>query len=407
MKRRFIVHPPLFVFALIVASLIFAGSYARTAAQGPQDSSQRTGGAQTGGQGGGAQQSGQQGGQGTRPGTQGAPAAHQNQPPATQAGQQGAQGQAGQTPSRPTTTQQRGNNPPAGGGGGRTGAGQSGEDPSPADDPNAGREAGGTNTRTNGGTTNTNRITHDEDAPEGWGAWILSKLLWILGGLLVLAALAFLAYGIKLFIDGNRRRMDGHFAGIKKRQEEQARLTKEALAGLSKEMNGRIAELQAELRDLRRSVQEDNRVIIDNVRRAGSSAAPAASYAGGYGGGYAPSAARVDEPTFPVQAEEFLSRAKRNGVVVKPDFQNGMLVQDSDNDGEFLLVRDQSVPDGLLYVVPRVGYFQTKQDFYNYYDKYYDCQRPSAGTVWIVAPAVVEKVGGGWRLSEKGELEVK
>jgi hypothetical protein len=54
-----------------------------------------------------------------------------------------------------------------------------------------------------------------------------------------------------------------------------------------------------------------------------------------------------------------------------------------------------------------VTQFQTKQEFHSYYERYYECQRPSAGDVWIIDPAVVSTVPGGWELREKGVLEVR
>ena len=67
---------------------------------------------------------------------------------------------------------------------------------------------------------------------------------------------------------------------------------------------------------------------------------------------------------------------------------------------------DSDGRDGLL-MVPRVGQFQTRQDFHTYFGKYYDCQYPTAGDVWIVSPAIVSTVPGGWQLREKGVLEVR
>jgi hypothetical protein len=95
--------------------------------------------------------------------------------------------------------------------------------------------------------------------------------------------------------------------------------------------------------------------------------------------------------------------------VVKPDFQNGILVNDPEGDGELVLIRDPRVRDDTqpLFVIPRATQFHTKQDFYTYYQKYYDCVRPTGGDVWIIGPAVVEKVTGGWQLREKGMLEVR
>jgi hypothetical protein len=99
----------------------------------------------------------------------------------------------------------------------------------------------------------------------------------------------------------------------------------------------------------------------------------------------------------------------RYANVVRPDFQNGLLVSAPDGKGELMLIRDSRTPDDTqpLFVVPRATQFQTKQDFYTYYEKYYDCVRPSAGDVWIIDPAVVEKVSGGWQLREKGVLEIR
>jgi hypothetical protein len=48
-----------------------------------------------------------------------------------------------------------------------------------------------------------------------------------------------------------------------------------------------------------------------------------------------------------------------------------------------------------------------RQEYYNFYEKYYDCANPESGALWIHDPAVVEKVAGGWQLREKGRLEVR
>jgi hypothetical protein len=231
----------------------------------------------------------------------------------------------------------------------------------------------------------------------------ISTVLIVFSSLLILVALVFI---LRQLINSSRANTEAHFAGIKKRQDEYARQTREALTALNTSVNNRISELQSDIRELRRSVQDDNRAILDGVRRTGASSS---TYAGYSSSGYAAQSPRFEkeEPAFPVAAEEFLNKNRRDAVVVKPDFQNGVLVQDADGNGELVLVRDYGAPDELLYVVPRISYFQTKQDFYNYYDRYYECARPSAGTVWIVQPAVVDRDGGGWSLREKGELEVR
>ena len=115
------------------------------------------------------------------------------------------------------------------------------------------------------------------------------------------------------------------------------------------------------------------------------------------------------EPTFPISTGDYLNKMQRSSNIVRPDFQNDILVNDPDGTGELVLIRDVTIPDDLqpLFIVPRFTQFQTKQDFYTYYQKYYDCDRPSAGDVWIIDPAVVSKVSGGWQLREKGVLEIR
>ena len=115
------------------------------------------------------------------------------------------------------------------------------------------------------------------------------------------------------------------------------------------------------------------------------------------------------EAVFPISIGDYLNKMQRSSNIVRPDFQNDILVSDPGGTGELILIRDTAIPDDLqpLFVVPRATQFQTKQDFYTYYQKYYECDRPSAGDVWIIDPAVVSRVSGGWQLREKGVLEVR
>jgi len=112
---------------------------------------------------------------------------------------------------------------------------------------------------------------------------------------------------------------------------------------------------------------------------------------------------------FPISIGDYLSKMQRSSNIVRPDFQNDILVSDPGGTGELVLIRDAAISDELqpLFVVPRVTQFQTKQDFYTYYQKYYECARPAAGDIWIIDPAVVSRVSGGWQLREKGVLEVR
>jgi formylglycine-generating enzyme required for sulfatase activity len=114
-----------------------------------------------------------------------------------------------------------------------------------------------------------------------------------------------------------------------------------------------------------------------------------------------------EDPSFPILAADLLDRSGGGAQAVKPDILKGILVKDPDKAGALTLMHDWSVPGGILYVVPRMTRFMTRQDFYNLYEKFYDCARPGAGEVWVVRPAFVSRVGGGWTLRERGVLEVR
>lgn len=110
---------------------------------------------------------------------------------------------------------------------------------------------------------------------------------------------------------------------------------------------------------------------------------------------------------FPARAAAVLSGAGKGAQIVRADYLRDILVKDPDGRGEFSLIHDWGVPGGVLYLIPRVTRFQTRQEYYTYYDRFYECERPSAGEVWVVCPAIVGRVGGGWSLLEKGVLEVR
>jgi hypothetical protein len=170
-----------------------------------------------------------------------------------------------------------------------------------------------------------------------------------------------------------------------------------ALASTQTDTNNKLGEVDNEVRSLARLVR-------DSLARR-SDRNP--SYGGSNYQSYSEDASPKDEPEFPVSAVDYLGKMNRFANVVRPDFQNGILVNAPDGDGELVLIRDSRDETQPLFVVPRATQFHTKQDFYTYYQKYYDCVRPSAGDVWIIGPAVVEKVTGGWQLREKGMLEIR
>ncbi|HEX5702262.1 MAG TPA: hypothetical protein VFX97_03485 [Pyrinomonadaceae bacterium] len=237
---------------------------------------------------------------------------------------------------------------------------------------------------------------------EGGG---LLSLIWpIAGGIAAAGLIALAVFGALRLRKGYWAKFDdhvnelvkAHVTGVKRRHDE---LNKQFSAALNEQQktSGRLESIEGELQALGRRIRQ--------------------SPDGGYGGGtvrqafddYSRLTPQPIEPEFPASVNEYLDKKRRNSTVVKPDFQNGILVNDIDGKGELVLIRDASVADDAqpLFVVPRVAQFQTKQEFHSYYERYYECQRPSAGDVWIIDPAIVSTVPGGWQLREKGVLEVR
>ena len=171
-----------------------------------------------------------------------------------------------------------------------------------------------------------------------------------------------------------------------------------SLSAAQKDLSRELVEVHTEVRSLARLVRDSSSDGNDHRRRMPVNYQPQWE-----------DTSIKDEPEFPVSVGDYLGKMNRYANVVKPDFQNGILVNDPEGKGELILIRDSRLGDEAqgLFVVPCATQFQTKQDFYTYYEKYYDCARPSAGDVWILGPAIVEKVTGGWRLREKGMLEIR
>lgn len=239
------------------------------------------------------------------------------------------------------------------------------------------------------------------ETERGFLDWLIPALAVLLGVLVLVA----LVMGVLHLRKQSKRNFENQLAKVagvqvsasKEGHKELAeRLT--SLAATQKEISNGLLDLHTEVRSLARLVRES--LPDRNDRRT---AWPAINYP-----------AQIEdsikeEPEFPVSADDYLGKMDRFANVVRPDFQNGILVNDPEGTGELMLIRDGRLPDDgqPLFVVPRATQFQTKQDFYTHYAKYYDCVRPTAGSVWILGPAVVEKVTGGWRLREKGMLEIR
>ena len=246
-----------------------------------------------------------------------------------------------------------------------------------------------------------NKLKKDATGDQGWWGTIV-RALEITGGLLALVLLA----GAVVYLwkrSWNRleinvaRIVKAHLAADRNGQPDYTSKFS-SLSTTQAEMNTRLTELDAEVRSLSRFVRESLIRRPDrNPSYDGSNHQPSVDVS------------LKDEPEFPVSAVDYLGKMNRFATVVRPDFQNGILVNDPDGTGELVLIRDSRLSDATqpLFVVPSLTQFHTKQDFYTYYQKYYECVRPSAGDVWILGPAVVEKVTGGWQLREKGMLEIR
>lgn len=253
--------------------------------------------------------------------------------------------------------------------------------------------------------SNDNNSANQNDTREAASSW--TDLIWpIAGGVAGLGLIVLAVFGMLRWRSGFWMKFDGHVndivaahvGGVKKRHDEMAKHST-TVGEEQRKTSGRLESIEGEIQALGRRLRQG---ALDGSGYQGSSVRQAFDE-------YAKQPVQPVEPEFPASADEYLNKMKRNSLVVKPDFQNGILVNDIDGKGELVLIRDSSIPDELqpLFVVPRVTQFQTKQEFHAYYERYYDCQRPSAGDVWIIDPAIVSTVPGGWQLREKGVLEVR
>jgi hypothetical protein len=220
-------------------------------------------------------------------------------------------------------------------------------------------------------------------------------------GLIVLSAFGLLLH-LAIGLRSLRRQTNEHinavlpqaFGLIRKNQDALAKQI-EVATNVGKDTQQGLTDVYAEIRQMSRVLQQTT--LVNN-----RTAAPSPTFS-------TPAAPTNSLPVFPIAADQLLREMHRKSLVVKRDFQNDMLVSDPEGKGELVLLRDPEIREELqrLLVVPSVTLFQMRQDYHNFYEKYYDCARPESGDIWIIDPAVVEKVSGGWQLREKGKLEVR
>lgn len=112
------------------------------------------------------------------------------------------------------------------------------------------------------------------------------------------------------------------------------------------------------------------------------------------------------EPSFPALVSDYLNRIKGNRKKgLEADFRTNTLVPTTDGSAPFMFVEDiDGSGAGIVLPKPRL---QRSQEFSSYYKGYYYCNEPSAGEVYIVEPAIVEREGNGWRLRHMGRMEIR
>ena len=112
--------------------------------------------------------------------------------------------------------------------------------------------------------------------------------------------------------------------------------------------------------------------------------------------------------TFPISAADFLNDAQSSASIVRRDVGHDIIVCGPGGRGELaLLDQTDSFGNKQCIVIPRITSFRSAETYFNLYREYYECSRPSRGDVWIIEPAIVHKVQGGWRVTRKGVLEVR
>jgi hypothetical protein len=114
---------------------------------------------------------------------------------------------------------------------------------------------------------------------------------------------------------------------------------------------------------------------------------------------------------FPSSVAGYLKDLKHDNLTTteaKSDvLRGGNLVPSSE--GDFILVNHEGANAGDQIVIPRIPHFSSGEEFSIYFRNYFDCDTPSSGEVWIIRPARVQAddVTGGWKLTDKGRLDVR
>ncbi len=231
--------------------------------------------------------------------------------------------------------------------------------------------------------------TPNDSNDKDWLSTILNWALFGVFGLIIIGIIGAGIYFLNKRKSREREEIARNFGEIKRKTGSLEQKIKD-LTDVSTKLSAQIAAQNNEIRNLKQN--------FSNSSAAAPSRAAPVNYP-------IPPSAPPEEPQFPVAVDDYLAKTKSGATPVKFDYKEGMLVPDAEREAGLLVVRDGA--NGAFYLVPGFGFFQTKSDFTNYFERYYTCARPMGGTVFIRQPATVNQVNGGWQLAQTGELEVR
>jgi hypothetical protein len=243
-------------------------------------------------------------------------------------------------------------------------------------------------------------VNNNEKTSFGSISTWLPLILVTISGLILVGVLFFLTWRR---IDDGRTATEGHLKSLIRKQDEKFQELNSSLSGL-KDIPMRLGNVETEVGHLSQIVgnEREQRLIASRQSDVYMGAPAAQPYYE-----FPIEIQEDDVARLPVSAQTFLARLSGEKPIIKYDPVKGLLVTDPEGSGHLVLVQDRHVPGELFYIVPVITRFRTKEEFYNHYEQYYDCNRPAAGEVWLYKLAAVDKVDGGWRLHDRGLLEIR
>jgi hypothetical protein len=218
-------------------------------------------------------------------------------------------------------------------------------------------------------------------AKSKWEFFSLSTILYALVGFLILGAAIFIFYFIFDSIKRHRLITEQNFKAVKSKQT-QMTTEVEALKQTVNTLSGQVTQQQQSISSLKRKLGEVDNYVPPMPQNYASS---------------------LPKAEFPTSAEEYIAKSRSQATIATLDSFTGLLIEDSTKSSEFLLVKSGNI----MYAIPSITRFSTKSDYLNFYQRFYRCDRPAGGEVWIKSPTKVQKTQSGWQVSEQGELEIR